>query len=200
MFTIKELSKKIATITKQSKAVIDLLDEAMPSILYHAMKDGQITPAIDLVGKIAAKHRPAVVEYLCEFGPFSYTKEKGFTYNKVKAKDYPDVQGSDTRETWVLFTIGDMPLFSAFNGKADTIPETKAFDFDAKLIELLHRAKLAQAGQSTKFNGLAESKFLQMIRNNLPGEVLTKIDTVKDNGKTVDLVPAVNEEAVIKAA
>ena len=198
MFNIKEVTHKIKTIGKQSKQVVTLIDETMPSILFHAMKDGQSTPATMLVTSVSPKHLPAVIEYLCEHGPFSYSKDKGFQYNKTKAKEYPAEQGTEDRETWALIIIDSYPLFSEYMGKADTIPEEKAFDFDAKLIELLHRAKVAQAGQSTKFTGLAESKYLQMIRNNLPGDVLTKIDTVKDNGKVVDMVPQV--EAVAKVA
>ena len=200
MITIKETTRKINTIAKHSKDLVTLLDEVMPPVLFHAMKDGQITPAVELVGKVSAKHRPSVVEYLCEFGPFAYSKTKGFHYDKAKVKPYAGEQGTDIRETFVLIEIDTFPLYSEFNGKADQVIETAPFDFDAKLIELLHRAKLAQSGNSTKFNGLVDSKYLQMIRNNLPGEVLIKVDTIKDNGKTKDLVPAIEAEQVAIAA
>lgn len=198
MYNAKQFKSAVNTIKKTGAKLDDLIHNAACFAVFHSIKDGQITPAQDLISAMPnSGRRSNLISWLCLYGNLSWVqgKLKSVAHHGNKFKP-----GTSEREI-VAFEQYEIALDNPFWFEFEDAPiQQKPFDFDAKLIALLHQAKIVQAGQSAKFDGLADSKFMQMIRNNLPGEVLTKVDTIKENGKTKDIVPPVKADQVSIAA
>ena len=73
---ITTLSRAIKGLVKTSAKLTTLVDQALLGAVYHAVKDGQITPGVDLVDAVPRSMKPDVVLYLTKFGPFSYSPNK----------------------------------------------------------------------------------------------------------------------------
>ena len=152
---LSKLNTEIKQIGSASSNIVGQLSNAIGSILYHAMKDGQSTPATSLVNLLNRKHRATVVEYLCEFGPFSYNRKDGFRYAKGKARVYEHASGSPEREAWVVSYINDLESYATWEGQSEKVPTFNDVDVEKvlkgyikHLFERIHNAK--DNGKSVK--------------------------------------------------
>lgn len=187
MLNDKQFKSAVNTIQKTGEKIDGLIHQAACFAVFHSIKDGQISPAVSLVAAMPKSGRRSnLISWLCLYGNLTYVAGvlKACSHHGAKHK-----QGTPEREI-IAFAQHDSaeanPFWEEFS---DAVVVLKPFDFDAALIKLLHQAKIVQAGQSEKYSGLEQSKFLQQARDFIPGDLLQKIDTIKDNGKSKDLIP-----------
>lgn len=84
MLTNEQFKKTVASIKKNGNKLQDSIQDALDFCVFHSVKDGQITPANQLISVLPKVVRKAeIIDYLGQFGNFGFDhKEKLMTYKK----------------------------------------------------------------------------------------------------------------------
>lgn len=194
MMDIKQFKSAVKQIKVTGAKLDQLIHEAGVFAVYHSIKDGQITPAIDLVAAMPRSSRKErLIVWLCDFGAIKYNKKDGIKYIKGRFEQTEEAAK-------VQSDIANQIPFWEYGNEENDEADLKAMDFQDKLIALLHQAKAAQLGRNPHYSGVSHTDLITKVRDLLPGDVLTKIDTFKDDNKVVNIVPAVRAEDTRLAA
>lgn len=144
---LKTLNKELAYISSASCGLVAAISNILPSVLFHALKDGQITPACGLVAALNPKHRATVVEFLCTYGPFAYSRKEGLHYSKVKAHAFR--KAGTPVDTYLE---EEVPAYHAWEAQSQQVREFKDLDVEAAIKAAIARiqaqaAKVQEAGK-----------------------------------------------------
>lgn len=140
--SMEEINNIIATFRKQEQTREQMLNGLLRVAVWHSIKDGQITPAINLLGSIKGQ-KEQVSLYLTKFGNMTWTKKNGLVYNKAKGKIQFGLEKANE-------VFEELPsLEEAFPSKEKNY---KDMPFMASIKHLLKRAEeVKAAGKSVVF-------------------------------------------------
>ena len=79
-----ELSNTIQSFSRTESLADDVRDGLLAVAVFHSIKDGQVTPARDMLAGCSKSLKDRVSKYLTKFGNIKYSKEKGLGYDKRK--------------------------------------------------------------------------------------------------------------------
>ncbi len=151
MMDIKSLTKAITSFGKAQAKNDKQLETLIQACIYHAVKDGQISPAITLYANCGKFNKKAVSLYLTQHGPFTFSKKEGIKYAPSKAKDYPGKPGSAYRVTFTENLIADLPSLLDNMGKDGHGKNYRDMDVMQALFHMVKRAgEVSKAGKSIK--------------------------------------------------
>lgn len=151
MLDIKSLTKAIAAYGKAQAKNDEQLDTLIRACIFHAVKDGQITPAIALYANCGKFNKKAVSLYLTQHGPFTFSEKEGIKYAPSKAKDYAGKPGDADRVTFAENLIDNLPSLLDNMGKDGHGKNYRDMDVMQSLIHMVKRAgEVSKAGKSVK--------------------------------------------------
>jgi len=133
----------------------ELLDSLLAVAVWHSVKDGQITPAVNLLG-VSRGNKDRVCLYLTKFGNLSYSKEKGLKFSKEKSK----AQFGIDKANEVFESLPS--LEEAFPSKPK---EYKDIPFASQIKAILNKAQtLSEHGKKFVFSNDEEKALFEMLQ------------------------------------
>jgi hypothetical protein len=81
-----ELAETIKSYGRSISLADDVLDGLLAVAVFHSIKDGQVTPAVNLLANCSRNMKGTVTQYLTKFGNVKWTKEKGLQYDRRKTE------------------------------------------------------------------------------------------------------------------
>ena len=151
MMDIKSLTKAIASFGKAQAKNDAQLEVLIHACIYHAVKDGQVTPAVTLYANCGRFNKKAVSLYLTQHGPFTFSEKEGIKYAPSKAKDYAGKPGDDERFTFTVNLIDNLPSLLDNMGKDAHGKNYRDMDVMQALIHMVKRSgEVSKAGKSVK--------------------------------------------------
>lgn len=151
MMDIKSLTKAIASFGKAQAKNDEQLETLIQACIYHAVKDGQVTPAVTLYANCGRFNKKAVSMYLTQHGPFTFSEKEGIKYAPSKAKDYAGKPGDAERITFTENLVDNLPSLLDNMGKDGHGKNYRDMDVMQALIHMVKRAgEVSKAGKSVK--------------------------------------------------
>ena len=152
--TISQFKSNITSIKEKGRDLDNLIHESAVFAVYHSIKDGQVTPAIQLVAAMPkSSRRNNLISWLALYGNVSYNGKKGVFY--VKQFEHDEAVATEQAES-----ASDNPFWAEFN---DAPVELKPLDFAQKLKALIHSAQQAKTGESKKYSGLTHAELMAKV-------------------------------------
>jgi len=154
----KTIGAMIENFSKRANALVNDLTVIAASVVLHAIKHGNVTPARAIVNVLGTKETPwrsnAMISWFEAVGPFVYNKEtKTLDYDSSLIDQYKAALAAD--ENAFIKALMDEPFFK-FKPQA----EFKGFDLKAELKKLLTKAENAKEKHAdtgkVNVNGLEE--------------------------------------------
>lgn len=151
MLDIKSLTKAIAAYGKAQARNDAKLETLIRACIFHAVKDGQITPAIALYANCGRFNKKAVSLYLTQHGPFTFSEKEGIKYAPSKTKDYVGKPGDADRVTFAENLLENLPSLLDNMGKDGQGKNYRDMDVMQSLIHMVKRStEVSEAGKSVK--------------------------------------------------
>jgi hypothetical protein len=152
--TISQFKSNITAIKEKGRDLDNLIHESAVFAVFHSIKDGQITPAIQLVAAMPKSSRRAnLISWLALYGNISYNGKKGVFY--VKQFEHDEAIATEQADN-----AAENPFWKEFN---DAPVDLKPLDFALKLKMLLAAAHKVQTGESKKYSGLEHAELMAKI-------------------------------------
>lgn len=151
MIELKKLTRAIAAFGKAQAKNDEQLETLITACIYHAVKDGQTTPATSLYANCGRFNKKAVSLYLTQHGPFTFSEKEGIKYAPSKAKEYAGKPGDAERIAFTENHIDNLPSLLDNMGKDGHGKNYRDMDVMQALIHMVKRAgEVSKAGKSVK--------------------------------------------------
>lgn len=91
-----DLTQTIRSFKNTSKLYNEVLNGLLAVAVYHSIKDGQVTPANNLLDACVPSVKDRVSLYLTKYGNIRYTEKQGFISDKRKNQERYGKEAADT--------------------------------------------------------------------------------------------------------
>ena len=153
--TVGSINEVIASFRKSENLRSEVLDGLLRVAVWHSIKDGQTTPAVNLLASIKGQ-KEQVSLYLTKFGNLQWTKKDGLKYCKAKGK----VQFGLEKANEVFESLPT--LEEAFPSKEK---QYRDMPFMASIKHILKRAEeVRAAGKTVVFSSDEEKELFTMMQ------------------------------------
>jgi hypothetical protein len=133
---LSDVVSTIRSFGKSSKLHDEVINGLLAVAVFHSIKDGQVTPARELLAACSKSLKEDVSKYLTKYGNIRYTNDKGLVANKERNRER---FGLDAANAAFL----ELPeLAEAFPSAPK---QYRDMDIVASFKSLIHRAKEVQA-------------------------------------------------------
>lgn len=160
MINNDQFKKNVAAIKKNGAKLQEVIQESLDFCVYNSIKDGQITPANQLISvlpKVVRKND--IIDYLGQFGNFGFDhKTKTMTYKKKHE------HGEDN----ALNIVAEMPEFADW--AKDKAPTLDA-DVWMGVVSLINRT----LKKKEKGGKIEHEEALTQLKNTLPEAYQAKV-------------------------
>jgi len=151
---MSKFQANVARIKRSGQVLDDMIHDAAVFAVYHSVKDGQVTPAIQLVAAMPKSSRRAnLISWLAMYGNLTFNAKKGIFYTKQFEHSVENAQEQAD-------IADETPFWEEF---ADAAVSLKPLDFAQKLKALLHSAQQAKTGESKKYSGLTHAELMAKV-------------------------------------
>ena len=156
IYSLSELNKSIDTLSSLSSQVDSLTHEIACSCVYHSIKDGQITPARDLLKAMGrSSRRNDLITWLTKFGNFTYTNGKGQELGKLEHKLRYSQSEENAQATFKV--ISSEPFWKVVTERKPL----EEFDLKKALASIVGKVTKYQTDE--KYKGKVSLKHLELL-------------------------------------